>query len=61
MKIQDAKNGQKFAIWAPSHNFGLAISTQLGPVSTIGKKKLVKQQYLIHMSPQYGKLRPTSG
>ena len=26
--------------------------------STIGKK-LVKQQYLIHMSPQYGELRPT--
>jgi len=25
------------------------------------RKQLVKQQYLIHMSPQYGKLRPTSG
>jgi len=25
------------------------------------EKKLVKQQYLIHMSPQYGELRPTSG
>ena len=25
------------------------------------KKKLVKQQYLVHMSPQYGELRPTSG
>jgi len=24
-------------------------------------KKLVKQQYLLHMSPQYGELRPTSG
>jgi len=24
------------------------------------KKKLVKQQYLLHMSPQYGELRPTS-
>jgi len=21
LKIQDAKNGQKVAIWAPSHNF----------------------------------------
>ena len=31
-----------------------------GHVSTIGKK-LVKQQYLPHMSPQYGELRPTSG
>ena len=27
---------------------------------TIGKK-LVKQQYVLHMSPQYGELRPTSG
>jgi len=25
------------------------------------KKKLVKQQYLLHMSSQYGQLRPTSG
>jgi len=24
-------------------------------------KKLVKQQYLLQMSPQYGELRPTSG
>jgi len=25
------------------------------------KKKLAKQQYLLHMSPQYGELQPTSG
>jgi len=25
------------------------------------RKKLVKLQYLLHMSPQYGELRPTSG
>jgi len=36
------------------------ISSQLRRISTIGKK-LIKQQYLLHMSPQYGKLRPTSG
>ena len=36
-----------------------AVSSQLRHVSTIGKK-LVKQQYL-HMCPQYGELRPTSG
>jgi len=36
-----------------------ALSSQLRHVSTIGKK-LVKQQYLLHMSPQYGELRPTS-
>ena len=37
-----------------------AISSQLRHVSTIGKK-LVKQQYVLHMSPQYGELRPTNG
>jgi len=25
------------------------------------KKKLVKQQYLLHMSPQYGELGPIDG
>jgi len=25
------------------------------------RKKLVKQQYLLHMSSQYSELRPTSG
>jgi len=34
-----------------------AISSQLRHLSTIGKK-LVKQQYLLHMSPQYGELIP---
>jgi len=37
-----------------------AISSQLRHVSTIGKN-LVRQQYLPHMSSQYGELRPTSG
>ena len=37
-----------------------AMSSQLRHVSTI-RKKLVKQQYLLHMGPQYGELRPTSG
>ena len=36
-----------------------AISSQLRHILTIGKK-LVKQQYVFHMSPQYGELRPTS-
>ena len=40
--------------------FCRAISSQLRHVSTIGKK-LVKQQYVLYMSPQYGELRPTSG
>jgi len=37
-----------------------AISSQLRHISTIGKK-LVMQQYLLHMSSQYGELRPTNG
>ena len=36
------------------------MSSQLRHVSTIGKK-LVKQQYVLHMSQQCGELRPTSG
>jgi len=42
LKIQDPKNRQKVAIWAPSHNFvGLGpISSQLRHVSTIGKNLL---------------------
>ena len=36
------------------------ISSQLRHVSTVGKK-FVKQQYLLHMSSQYGELRPTNG
>jgi len=37
-----------------------AISSQLRHISTTWKK-LAKQQYLLHMFPQYGELRPTSG
>jgi len=37
-----------------------AISSQLRHLLTIGKK-LVKQQYLLHMSSQYGELWPTNG
>jgi len=25
------------------------------------RKKIIKQQYLLHMSSQYGELRPTNG
>jgi len=37
-----------------------ATSSQLRHVSTI-EKKLVKQQYVLQMSPQYGELRLTNG
>jgi len=40
--------------------FYRAISSQTRHVSTIGKK-LVKQQYVLHMSSQYSELRPTGG
>jgi len=52
--------------WRKNHHLGTiphlcrAIFSPLRHVSTI-EKKLVKQQYLLHMSPQYGELRPTSG
>ena len=37
-----------------------AISSQLMHVSII-RKRIVKQQYVLYMSSQYGELRPTSG
>jgi len=37
-----------------------AISSQLRHVSAIGKK-IIKQQYLSHMTSQYGELRQTNG
>jgi len=40
--------------------FCRTVSLQLRHIST-AEKKLVKQQYLFHMSPQYGELRPTNG
>jgi len=54
------KNSPKIAIWAPSHNFvGYIFATKAHIDNR--KKKLVKQQYLLHMSLQYGELRRTSG
>jgi len=59
-KYRTQKWRKKIAIWAPSHNFVGLYLRNLRHMSTIGKK-LVKQQYLLHMSSQYGELRPTSG
>ena len=56
LQIQDAKN-RHFGTIA---QLCRAISSQLRHISTIGKK-LFKQQYVLHMSAQYGELRPTSG
>jgi len=59
LEMQDAKNCQKFAICAPSHNFVEDIFATKACIDN--RKKLVKQQYLIHMSPQYGEIPPTNG
>jgi len=57
---------QKVAKKSPSGHHRTILSgyiLQLNHISTIGKKELVKQQYLLHMSPQYmySELRLTSG
>jgi len=62
-KYRSQKNRQKFAIWAPSHNFYQAKSLQLRHVSTI-EKKLVKQQYLPtcpHIMVNFGPLMAEIG
>ena len=52
--MQDPKNRQK----SPSGHH--RTTSQIRHVSTIGKK-LVKEQYFLHMSSKYGGLRPTNG
>jgi len=52
--MQDAKNRQKVAICAPSYNF-------VGLYLIDNRKKNLLQRYVLHMSAQYGELRPTSG
>jgi len=57
LEMQDAKKSPKIAIWTPLHNFvGLYLRNYRQ-----SEKKLVKQQYVFQMSPQYGEFRPTSG
>jgi len=47
-------------VWALSHNFvGLNLRNYNAHIDN--RKKIVKQQYLLHMSLQCGELRPTSG
>jgi len=55
----ERKNGAKNRHLGTIAQLCRAISSQLRHVSTIGKK-LVKQQYLLHMTLQYGELRHTS-
>jgi len=49
---------QNTAVFAPSHKF-VGYSFAAKACIDNGKKR-VKQQYLSHMSLQYGELRPTS-
>jgi len=53
------KKSPKITIWAPSHNFVRLYLRNWGTYRQSEKK--LKQQYLLHMSPQYGELRTTSG
>jgi len=53
--MQDAKNRQKNAICAPSYNFVRLYLCNKGTYRQ-SEKKLVKQQYLLQMSPQYVEL-----
>jgi len=57
--MQDPKNRQKVAIWAPLRNFVGLYLRNWGTYRQ-SEKKLVKQQCLPHMSSWY-ELRPTSG
>jgi len=59
-KKQDAKKVAKNCRLGTITPHCRAIFSQLRHISTIGKK-LVKQQYVLQMSPQYGELLPTNG
>jgi len=59
LKTQDAKKSPKIRHLGTIAQLCPAMSSQVRHVSTI-RKKLVKQQYLLHMSSQYGELRPTN-
>jgi len=58
--MHDAKIAKNRRLMGSVAQLCRVISSQLRHISTIGKK-LVKQQYLIHKSSQYGELQPTSG
>ena len=59
LEMQDAKTTQKIRHLGTIAQLCRAECSQLRHVSTIGKK-LVRQQYLLHMSSQYIELWPTS-
>jgi len=58
-KCRTQKSRQK----SPSGHHSTTLSGYIFPTKACidNRKKLVKQQYLLHMTPQYGEVRPTSG
>jgi len=60
LKIQDAKKSPKIRHLGTIAQICRAVSLQLRHVLTIGKE-LVKQQYLLRISSQYGEHQPTNG
>jgi len=59
LEIQDAKITQKSPSW---HHRTTLLGCIFATEAYIdNRKKHVKQQYLLHMSSQYGELRPTNG
>jgi len=56
--MQDPNNLQKVAIWAPIHRTSLSGYIFATKARIDYRKKIVKQQYLPHMSSQYGELSP---
>jgi len=59
LKTQDAKKSQK----SPSGHHRTTLSGYIFATKAHvdNRKKIVKQQYVHNMSPQYGQLLPTSG
>jgi len=59
LKTQDAKKSPKL----PSGHHRTTLSGFIFATKAHidNRKKIVKQQYVLHMSAQYGELRPTSG
>jgi len=59
LKIQDAKIPKNSP--SPHHRTNLSGYILATKAHIDNRKKLVKQQYILHMSSQYGELQPTSG
>jgi len=59
LEMQDPKNRQNATFW---HHFTTLSGYIFATKAHIdNRKKNVKEQYVLQMSPQYGELRPTSG